>query len=184
MSSQRPQRELNPPAFLRPPIIPSSSAGSVWIGPHYGIERRRGLGSSPLSRFQCLRPSSLPLPTAHDDFSRRAQRPGRRRFPLIVTGTNFLPCSRVQWTDSSSNVTALPTTYVNPTQLSASVSAANLATVETVQRCGSESRPIGGANLSATIPFPDSRLFRPSRRSQHLAPCPIRRRNAVPTASR
>jgi hypothetical protein len=77
---------------------------------------------------------------------------GTTGFPLVVTGTNFVPCSSVQWKDSSNNVTVLPTTYVSPTQLSATVSPANLATVETVQVA--VANPATSANTSGTISFP------------------------------
>jgi hypothetical protein len=73
-------------------------------------------------------------------------------FPLSVTGSNFLPCSNVQWVDSSNNLTQLATTYVSPTQLTATVTAANLASVETVQVA--VANPASSVNLSNAISFP------------------------------
>jgi hypothetical protein len=77
---------------------------------------------------------------------------GTVAFPLSVTGSNFLPCSSVQWVDSSNNLTQLATTYVSPTQLTATVAAANLASVETVQVA--VANPASSSNLSNTISFP------------------------------
>jgi trimeric autotransporter adhesin len=77
---------------------------------------------------------------------------GTAAFPLIITGTNFVPCSSAQWVDTSSNVTQLTTAYVSPTQLSVSVSAANLNTVQTAQL--SVANPAASANTSNAIAFP------------------------------
>lgn len=76
---------------------------------------------------------------------------GTVAFPITVTGSNFLPCSSVQWTDPGNNVTQLATSYVSPTQLSATVSAANITTVETVNVA--VANPGSSANLSNTLPF-------------------------------
>ena len=73
-------------------------------------------------------------------------------FSLSVTGSNFLPCSSVQWVDSSNNLTQLATTFVSPTQLSATVTAASIATVETVRVA--VANPASSANLSNAIAFP------------------------------
>jgi hypothetical protein len=58
----------------------------------------------------------------------------------------------VQWTDSGSNVTQLATTYVSPTQLSATVTAANLSAVQTVQ--AAVASPAASANKSNSVAFP------------------------------
>jgi hypothetical protein len=77
---------------------------------------------------------------------------GTAAFPLSVIGNNFLPCSSVQWVGSSNNLAQLATTYVSPTQLTATVTAANLTSVETVQVA--VANPASSANLSNTISFP------------------------------
>jgi hypothetical protein len=77
---------------------------------------------------------------------------GTVAFPLSVTGSNFLPCSSVQWVDSGNNLTQLATTYVSPTQLTATVTAANLASVGTVQ--AAVANPASSANLSNAVSFP------------------------------
>ncbi len=76
---------------------------------------------------------------------------GTAGFPVTVTGSNFLPCSSVQWVDTSSNVTQLTTSYVSPTQLSAAVASTNITSVETVQV--SVANPASSANTSNTVPF-------------------------------
>jgi trimeric autotransporter adhesin len=77
---------------------------------------------------------------------------GTVAFPLSITGSNFLPCSSVQWVDSSNNLTQLATTYVNPTQLTATVTSANLTSAQTVQV--TVANPALSANLSNAIAFP------------------------------
>ncbi len=77
---------------------------------------------------------------------------GTVAFPLSVTGSNFLPCSSVQWVDSSNNLKQLTTTFVSPTQLTAAVTAANLTSVETVNVA--VANPASSANTSNTISFP------------------------------
>jgi len=95
--------------------------------------------------------SSLPAPTI-TTISPVAATAGTVAFPLLVSGTNFLPCSNVQWVDSNNNLTQLATTYVSPTQLSATVAAANLTSVETVQVA--VANPAASANTSNAIAFP------------------------------
>ena len=95
--------------------------------------------------------SSLPTPTI-TSVAPVSATAGTAAFPLIVAGTNFLPCSNVQWVDSSNTVTQLTTTYVGPTQLSATVAAANITSVGAVQIA--VANPASSANTSNTISFP------------------------------
>ena len=87
--------------------------------------------------------------TAISPVSATAGTPG---FPLVITGTGFLPCSSVQWVDTSNNVTQLTTSYVSSTQLSATVAPTNLTTPETVQV--SVANPASSTNLSNAMAFP------------------------------
>ena len=77
---------------------------------------------------------------------------GTPGFPLVITGTGFLPCSSAQWLDTSNNVTQLATSYVSSTQLSATVAPNNLTTPETVQL--SVANPAASTNLSNAMAFP------------------------------
>ncbi|HYL61667.1 MAG TPA: hypothetical protein VE077_03520 [Candidatus Methylomirabilis sp.] len=75
---------------------------------------------------------------------------------LTVTGTNFLPCSVVQWTNGGVT-TQLATTYASPTQsspaqLTAVVPAADLASVGTAQIAVAS--PASSANTSSSVSFP------------------------------
>jgi len=76
---------------------------------------------------------------------------GTTSLPLSVTGSNFFPCSSVQWVDSSNNVTQLTTTFVSSTQLTAAITAANISSVETVNV--GVANPAASANLSNEISF-------------------------------
>ena len=96
-------------------------------------------------------PTTLPASTI-SSISPVGATAGTAAFPLVVTGTNFVPCSSVQWVDPSNNVTQLVTSYVSPTQLSATVAATNLTTVETVQV--SVANPAVSATVSNAIAFP------------------------------
>lgn len=74
---------------------------------------------------------------------------------LIVTGSNLLPCSGVQWTNGA-GTTQLATTFVaatqsNPVELIATVPAADVASVQTAQIA--VANPASSANLSAVVSF-------------------------------
>ena len=75
---------------------------------------------------------------------------------LTVTGTNLLPCSTVQWTNGSV-ATPLATTYVSatptsPAQLSATLPAAEIASVGTAQVA--VATPASSTNTSNSVSFP------------------------------
>jgi hypothetical protein len=70
---------------------------------------------------------------------------------LSLTGTNFLPCSTVQWTNGGVT-TQLVTTYGGPTSLTATVPAANVAAVGTAQI--TVATPAASTNTSAPVSFP------------------------------
>lgn len=77
--------------------------------------------------------------------------PGASAFTLTVTGTNFVQNSVVEW-----NGSARPTTYVSNTQLTAAISASEVASVGIVSISVTTLSPGGGAssNLSLTIKYP------------------------------
>ena len=87
-------------------------------------------------------PSSIPTLVSVSPTSATV---GSATFNLVVTGTNFTANSAVQW-----NATLLPTTYLSPTQLSASVNGTLLASA------GSANVSVNtqGAGTSNTIAFP------------------------------
>lgn len=77
---------------------------------------------------------------------------GTAAFSLSVAGNNFLPCSSVQWVDSSNNLTLLTTTFVSSTQLTAAVTVADIASVKTVNVA--VANPASSANTSNSVSFP------------------------------
>ena len=128
-------------------LIPASdiaSAGTASI-----TVSNSGVNSAPASFT--ISAASLPVAVI-SSVSPVGATAGTVAFPLSVTGSNFLPCSSVQWTDSSNNVTQLATTFVSPTQLTAAITAANISSVETVNVA--VANPASSANTSNTISFP------------------------------
>lgn len=77
---------------------------------------------------------------------------GTAAFSLNITGNNFLPCSGVQWVDSSNNRTQLTTTFVSSTQLTAAVAGADIASVQTMNVA--VANPAASANTSNSVSFP------------------------------
>ena len=71
---------------------------------------------------------------------------GSAQFPLTVTGTNFLPCSVIQW-----NGTPRTTTYLGPTQLSTTILAADVATAGSVPVTVFTPAPGGGTSTAISF---------------------------------
>jgi len=96
-------------AIIQAPDIASAGTASITVS-NSGV-------SSAAASFT-ISASTLSTPTL-TSLSPAGATAGTVAFPLIITGSNFLPCSSVQWVDTSNNLTQLTTTYVSPTQLSA-----------------------------------------------------------------
>jgi len=136
----------NPPPYLTALISAAdiASAGTASIA----VSNSGALSNSvPFT----ISASSLPAAVI-TSISPTGATAGTVAFPLSVTGSNFVPCSGVQWTDSSNNVTQLATTFVSSTQLTAAITAANISSVETVNVA--VANPAASANTSNTIQFP------------------------------
>jgi trimeric autotransporter adhesin len=101
--------------------------------------------------FSATVPSSLPAPTI-TSLSPAQATAGTAAFPLTVTGTNFVPCSGVQWKDASGNITSLAPTSLSATHLIVTIPVANIASVGTAQVSVFTPAPGGGA--SGGIAFP------------------------------
>jgi hypothetical protein len=71
---------------------------------------------------------------------------GSSSLTLLVNGSNFMPTSTVRWNGSPRT-----TTYLGPTQLSAAISAADLAAVASVQVTVFTPAPGGGASNAVTF---------------------------------
>src|SRR5262249_13667462 len=107
-------------------------------------------GTSNSLSFTVTSPASLAAPSIAS-LSQTTAAAGGPAITLTVTGTNILPCSVVQWTNSSNVTTALTTTYVSGTQLSATVPAANFQAPGSAQV--SVVTPALGGGTSGTLPF-------------------------------
>ncbi len=90
-------------------------------------------------------PAPVPAPSL-TAITPSAANNGASPFQLTVTGTNFVSGATVQW-----NGTALPTTYVSSTQLTAAVPASDVAAVGTAQV--TVALPGAGSSSSAAITF-------------------------------
>ncbi len=86
-----------------------------------------------------------PLPTL-SSLSPNNATAGSASFTLTVNGTNFISGSAIRW-----NGVSLTTTYVNATQLTATVPAANITTVSTAAITVFTALPGGGTSNSLTF---------------------------------
>ncbi len=82
---------------------------------------------------------------------------GSAAVTLTVMGGNILPCSVVQWVSASNGTTTLPTQYVSPTQVTATIPASNLLAAGTAQVVVVTPGPGGGTTL--TNPAPAAATF-------------------------
>ncbi len=99
--------------------------------------------------FLLAAPSGLPAPTIASLLPVNVTA-GTSGLNLVVTGTNFLPCSVVEW-----NGAPLATTFIPSSgQLTASVSAADILNVGTAQISVSNPTSGGGGGVSANVAFP------------------------------
>ena len=107
-------------------------------------------GTSNSATFTINPPRLLPIITALQPSSVEA---GGSAFTLTVSGGNFVSSSVVRWNGANQ-----PTTFTSPTQLSATISSADIAAAGTV--LVTISNPDGISNVSTfTIAPPSIRLF-------------------------
>src|SRR5437868_4173125 len=85
-------------------------------------------------------PPNNPVPTSVS-VSPTSGVAGSAAFMLIVTGTNFLPSSMVQW-----NGSARPTIFASSTQVQAQIAAADIAAVGSVNVTVFNPSPGGGTS--------------------------------------
>ncbi len=98
-------------------------------------------------------PTATPTPgvPAITGLSPASTQAGGPSFTLIVNGTNFVPGSVVLWNSASR-----PTTFVGATQLSAAISAADIATVGSASITVFTPAPGGGTSGPATLSIIDT----------------------------
>jgi len=90
-------------------------------------------------------PPNNPVPTI-TSLSPNSEVAGSAAFMLIVTGTNFLSSSMIQW-----NGSARPTTFASSTQVQAQIDAADVAAVGSVNVTVFNPSPGGGSSGAATF---------------------------------
>jgi len=91
--------------------------------------------------FTVVSPNPTPV---LGSLSRTSALAGSSDFTLTLTGTSFISSSQVQWSGSNS-----PTTYVSATQLTAAITAADVATVGTASV--TVMNPLGGTSNGVTF---------------------------------
>ena len=103
-----------------------------------------------------------PVPTL-SSISPSSATAGTAAFTLTVTGTNFAPSSTVKWNGGS-----LATTYVSSTQLTASVPAADIASVGAASVTVANPAPGGGTSGAKTFT-----IVAPTLKSLSISPTSI-----------
>jgi trimeric autotransporter adhesin len=135
----------NPPPYLSA-TIPYTDALNPATVP---VTVSNGSALSNSMNFSVTAPASnLPAP-ATTAISPTGATAGSGQFTLTVTGSNFSPCSAVQW-----NGTPGATTYLSPTQLSTVIPASNVTSVGSVPVTVFTPAPGGGTSnppISFTI---------------------------------
>jgi hypothetical protein len=101
--------------------------------------------SSPAATFTISNPGDNPVP-AIDTLSPGSVVPGSPAFTLTVTGNNYVSASVVRWNGSDR-----ATTYVSPTQLTAAIPAADVASAGTVPVAVSNPAPGGGTSSASPV---------------------------------
>jgi len=107
-----------------------------------------GVSSSAVPFTVSNASSALPLP-AITSVSPASATAGTSAFILTVTGSNFVPCSAVEW-----NSSVRATTYVSATSLQASIPASDITTVGSAQITVFNPTSSGGGGASNAISLP------------------------------
>jgi len=117
--------------------------------------------------------ASNPMPPGIGSLLPSAMTAGSGAFTLTVYGTNFVQASTVQWNGNSRQ-----TTYVSPTQLTAQISAADIATIGT--STVTVANPLSNGGASGGVGFTiNAQVSCPNSASAGLSVC-ISNLNRVP----
>lgn len=103
--------------------------------------------TSAAASFTLSVPTSLPTPTI-TSLSPSNAAAGGPAFTLSVIGSGMLPCSTVQW--NTGNTAARTTTFTSPNGLTASISAADIAS-PTIDQVTVNTPPPSGCTPSSTV---------------------------------
>src|ERR1700694_1822095 len=90
--------------------------------------------------------SPNPVPLINDPLVPTSVAPGGAGFTLTVNGTGFVSGSKVNW-----NGTALPTSFVSSSRLTASVSGSDIASAGSARITVTNPAPGGGPSLPAFL---------------------------------
>ena len=100
------------------------AAQSAFPGPVL-VAVTNSIGPSLSLPFTLSTPATALAPPTITSLSQTSVAAGSPALPLTVTGSNLLPCSAIQWVNTSNVTSTLTTTFVSTTQLSATVPAAD-----------------------------------------------------------
>lgn len=129
------------PGFGPPPL----RLGSMVYDPDSGLSVLYASGQVWLLRLGSFSEDGNPVPSLVS-MSPSTASPGQEGFTLTVTGGGFLPLSSVRW-----NGRDRPTTHVGPGQLTAAISAADVASAGLASV--SVFNPAPGGGTSSALPF-------------------------------
>ena len=96
------------------------AAQSAFPGPVL-VAVTNSIGPSLSLPFTLSTPATALAPPTITSLSQTSVAAGSPALPLTVTGSNLLPCSAIQWVNTSNVTSTLTTTFVSSTQLSATV---------------------------------------------------------------
>lgn len=119
------------------PTNPGARNGSLFV---FDSEA----GTSPQSITLMGTGSANPMPFISEPLVPTAKKPGGVSFTLTVNGSGFVSGAKVNW-----NGTALATTFVSKSKLTATVPAADIATAGTARVTVSNPTPLGGSSSIA-----------------------------------
>ncbi len=171
--SPRPTSYVQPSGSPAPPpyltaIIPytdTDAQGSLPITANITVSNGSAISNS--LPFSVIGPgTNFPAPTA-TSLSPTSSAVGSGSFNLVVAGSNFLPCSAVQW-----NGTDLATSYLSSTQLTAQVPAADSSAAATAQITVFNPAPGGGTSTPISFPVQAPAITSLSASTTQLASTP------------
>jgi hypothetical protein len=114
-------------------------------------------GTSNKLSFTITSATGLAAPGAISALAPSTALAGSAALALQVTGSSYLPCSVVQWV-STSGTTTLPTQFVSPTQLNATIPASAVMTAGTTAQIVVVT-PTPGGGTTLTNPAPPAATF-------------------------
>lgn len=130
------------------------------------------VGASGALPFTISTPATALAAPSISALSQASAPAGSSPVTLTVTGTNLLPCSVVQWVSPGNVKSALTTTYVSPTQLTATIPATDFLAAGTATVDAFTQGPGGGTSsgISFSILTPTITALSSSTTSSNTTP--------------